>query len=217
MAGQLDQRTVDTLQKEIPAHAPEKMTEQIKIDVNRILNLPQPFFDEFWSKFKPLSIAKGDSFVSEGDFCTHIALVVKGAFYSYYQKEGNEIVEGFCLEGCFMTDYPSFINGIPAKKNFKALENTQLLTVSKDELEKLYQSDRLFEKAGRLMAEYLFTQWELKLRDTIFLSPLERYKKLFNDRRGVLQRVPQYHIASFLNITPQYLSQIRRKITSETS
>jgi CRP-like cAMP-binding protein len=193
------------------------MTEQIKNDVNKILNLPQPLFDEFWIRLKPLSILKGAFFLSEGDFCTSIALVLKGAFYSYYQKEGNEIIEGFCLEGCFMADYPSFINRIPSKKNFRAIENTQLLIVSKDELEKLYGTDPLFEKAGRLMAEYLFTQWELKLRDTIFLSPLERYKKLLSDRRNVLQRVPQYHIASFLNITPQYLSQIRRKITSETS
>jgi CRP-like cAMP-binding protein len=193
------------------------VTEQIRIEVNRILNLPQPLFDEFWSRLKPLSVLKGDYFLSEGDFCAHIALVLNGAFYSYYQKEGNEIIEGFCLEGCFMSDYPSFINHIPSKKNFKAIENTQLLTVSKDELEKLYKSDPLFEKAGRLMAEYLFTQWELKLRDTIFLTPLERYKKLLSDRRNILQRVPQYHIASFLNITPQYLSQIRRKITSENS
>lgn len=193
------------------------MIEQIKKEVNKILNLPQPLFDTFWTKFKPSSIAKGEFFISEGDFCTSIALVLEGAFYSYYQKEGNEIIEGFCLEGCFMTDYPSFINGIPAKKNFRAMEDTRLLTVSRVELENLYKSDPLFEKAGRLMAEYLFTQWELKLRDTIFLSPLERYKKLLSDKRSILQRVPQYHIASFLNITPQYLSQIRRKITSENS
>jgi CRP-like cAMP-binding protein len=190
------------------------MVDQIKKEINKILNLPQHLFEEFWDKLKPLEISKGNFFLSEDHFCKKIALVVKGTFYSYYQKEGEEIIEDFCLEGCFLADYPSFINDIPAQKNFKATENSRLLTISNTELNQLYQKDPLFEKAGRLMAEYLFTQWELKLRDTIFLSPTERYIKVLNTRPEILHRVPQYLIASYLNITPQYLSQIRRKIIS---
>ncbi len=192
----------------------ERMVDQIKKEINKILNLPQHLFEEFWDKLKPLEISKGKFFLSEDHFCKKIALVVKGTFYSYYQKEGEEIIEDFCLEGCFLADYPSFINDIPAQKNFKATENSRLLTISNTELNQLYQKDPLFEKAGRLMAEYLFTQWELKLRDTIFLSPTERYIKVLNTRPEILHRVPQYLIASYLNITPQYLSQIRRKIIS---
>jgi ribosomal protein L10 len=64
------------------------------------------------------------------------------------------------------------------------------------------------------MAENLFATWEMKLQDTIFLTPTERYHKLLISNNKLLQRVPQYLIASYLNITPQYLSQIRKKITS---
>jgi hypothetical protein len=103
------------------------------------------------------------------------------------------------------------------KRKRKLGKDSQLLIISKEELEKLYQSNPNYERAGRLIAEYLFANWESKLRDTIFLSPTERYKNLIKTRPGVLQRVPQYHIASYLNITPQYLSQIRKKIISETS
>jgi CRP-like cAMP-binding protein len=188
------------------------MNERILIEINKILNLPNGLLNDFFSKLNPLSVGKGDFFLSEGELCRHIALLTKGAFYSYYQKDGNDIIEDFCLEGCFLADYPAFINNTTAKKNFRALENSLLFIISKEELDKLYQSDSAFERAGRLVAEYLFTNWESKLRDSIFLSPTERYIKLIKTRPDVLQRVPQYLIASYLNITPQYLSQIRKKM-----
>ncbi|VXB49782.1 conserved hypothetical protein [Flavobacterium sp. 9AF] len=180
-------------------------------EINKIINLPTELLDDFFRKMKPLSIAKGEYLLKEGELCRNVALVTQGAFYAYYQKEGNEIIEDFCLEGCFLADYPAFINNRTANKNFKALENSQLLIISKKELDALYLLNPAYERAGRLIAEYLFTCWEAKLRDTIFLSPTERYEKLIKNRPHILQRVPQYLIASFLNITPQYLSQIRKK------
>jgi len=188
------------------------MNEQIANDINQILKLPSELLDGFFKTLKPISISKGDFFLTEGELCRNIALLTKGAFYSYYQKDGNDIIEDFCLEGCFLADYPAFINNIAAKKNFKSLEDSVLLTISKEELDKLYKTDAAYERAGRLIAEYLFTGWESKLRDNIFLSPTERYMKLIKIRPDILQRVPQYLIASFLNITPQYLSQIRKKM-----
>lgn len=193
------------------------MTEQIANEINKVLKLSPFLLKTFWDKLKPLTIPKGDFFLTEGESCRNIALIIQGAFYSYYMKEGNEIIEDFCFEGCFLADYPAFINRAVSYKNFKALEDSQLLILSKDELEKLYQSDPNYERAGRLIAEFLFTNWEAKLRDTIFLSPTERYKDLVKTRPNILQRAPQYQIAAYLNITPQYLSQIRKKIISETS
>ncbi len=189
-----------------------KMNEKIAIEINKVLNLPPELLDEFFNNLKPLNLRKGHYFLNEGELCRNIALLTKGAFYSYYQKEGNDIIEDFCLEGCFLADYPAFINNTRAKKNFKALEDSNLLTISKEELDKLYQSNPAYERAGRLIAEYLFTGWESKLRDNILLSPAERYRNLIKTRPDILQRVPQYLIASFLNITPQYLSQIRNKL-----
>ena len=191
-----------------------KMTEQIKVKLNEKLGLPDQLFNLFWTKLKPSSISKGEMFLEQGKISHSLALVEKGAFYSFYEKDGNEIIEGFCFEGCFMTDYPSFISQTISKKNFKALEDSTILTISNKELQALYCQNALFERAGRLMAENLFATWEMKLQDTIFLTPTERYQKLLKNSNNLIQRVPQYLIASFLNITPQYLSQIRRKIIS---
>ncbi len=193
------------------------MTDRIKIELNKKLGLPDQLFNLLWTKLKPNNVSKGDMFLVQGKMSHSLALVEKGAFYSFYEKDGNEIIEGFCFEGCFMTDYPSFITHSISRKNFKAIENSNILTISNKELQSLYSQDVLFERAGRLMAENLFASWEMKLQDTIFLTPTERYLKLLNSNNNLLQRVPQYLIASFLNITPQYLSQIRKKITSETS
>ncbi|MBL7990174.1 MAG: Crp/Fnr family transcriptional regulator [Candidatus Kapabacteria bacterium] len=190
------------------------MAEQIQIELKKKLDLPDQLFNVFWSKLKPAIICKGDMFLEQGEISRSLALVEKGAFYSFYEKDGNEIIEGFCFEGCFMTDYPSFIAHSISKKNFKALENSNILTISHKELQSLYSQNVLFERAGRLMAENLFATWEMKLQDTIFLTPTERYIKLLKNSNNLLQRVPQYLIASYLNITPQYLSQIRGKIFS---
>jgi CRP-like cAMP-binding protein len=188
------------------------MNERLSVELNKILHLPAALLNEFMRKMKPLVMKKGGYFLSEGDLCKNIALLTSGAFYSFYQKDGQDIIEDFCLEGCFLADYPAFINNTTARKNFRALEESQLLTISKDELDKLYQSDPAYQRAGRLVAEFLFTSWESKLRDSIFLSPAERYKKLITTRPDIIQRIPQYYIASYLNITPQYLSQIRKKM-----
>jgi CRP-like cAMP-binding protein len=186
----------------------------LKTRINQWLALPPEALERFWGQLKPLNVRKGEFFVQEGDYCRNLALVTSGLFISFYLKDGREIIEDFCVDHCFITDYPSFINGIPARKNFRALEDSILLTISKEALEALYAEDGVFQQAGRLVAEQLFANWELMLRDTIFLTPLERYKKLLDQRPNVVQRVPQYLIASFLNITPEYLSQIRRKIFS---
>jgi CRP-like cAMP-binding protein len=188
------------------------MNAQIANGINRILNLPTGLLNEFMDKMKPLTINKGDYYISEGDLCRNIALLTEGAFYSYYQKDGKDVIEDFCLEGCFLADYPAFINKTTSQKNFRALEDSSLLYISKDELDKLYLSHQAYERAGRFVAEFLFTSWESKLRDSIFLSPAERYNKLIKTRPEILKRIPQYYIASFLNITPQYLSQIRKKM-----
>ncbi|HBH06453.1 MAG TPA: hypothetical protein DDX92_07605 [Flavobacteriales bacterium] len=188
------------------------MDEQIANEINRILKLPAALIKEFLNEMKPLSIKKGAWFLSEGNLCRNIGLVSQGAFYSYYQKDGNDIIEGFCLEGCFLADYSAFINQTAAQKSFRALEDSTIRTISKEALDRLYQADPAFERAGRFIAEYLFTSWESKLRDSIFLSPAERYEKLVQTRPEIIQRIPQYYIASFLNITPQYLSQIRKNM-----
>lgn len=188
------------------------MKEEIINKTKIILGLPSHLAKGFFNRLKPVSIKKGAYFLTEGDICKRIAILTRGAFYAFYQKDGEEIIEDFCLEGCYLADYPAFINNTPAKKNFKALEDSQLLTISKEELENLYQLDPAYQRAGRLVAEFLFTSWESKLRDSIYLSPTERYKKLVKSRRDIIQRVPQYLIASYLNITPQYLSQIRKKM-----
>lgn len=188
--------------------------EKLKKEINDKLKLPDDLLDYFWSQLTIKEIKKGDHFLSEGNPCNFLALVEKGSFYSYYLKDGKEIIEGFCFEGCFMADYSALVKHTYSRKNFKAIENSTILQITYSELQKLYAQNELFERAGRLMAEYQFATWESKLQDTIFLSPTERYLKLIKKNQNILQRVPQYLIASFLNITPQYLSQIRAKLIS---
>jgi CRP-like cAMP-binding protein len=121
------------------------------------------------------------------------------------------------LKMSFITDYLSFLTGIPADKDIICLEVCELLTINKTSLEKLYKEDIRFERLGRLMAEGLFINWHLKAK-SLFMDDAEtRYYQLTSNKPDLVQRVPQYMIASYLNVTPETISRIRKKAAKKRS
>jgi len=89
------------------------------------------------------------------------------------------------------------------------------LVANTQKLNELYQKHPIFERIGRLMAEGLFINWHLKAK-SLFMDDAEtRYQKLLELRPGLSQRVPQYLVASYLNVSPETLSRIRKKIASK--
>ena len=189
-------------------------TEFIK-HIKKILPLTENDLVDFLSKFKTIYLKKGEYFITEGQLKKELGLIVKGCMFCYYNKEGEQVIDEFSLDFEFITDYFSYLTNSPAEKNVKCIEDTELLVLPFDILKTEYSNNSNYEKIGRIMAEGLFVNWHQKAKSLMLDNAETRYLKLISKRPDLLQRIPQYLIASYLNVKPETLSRIRKKISSK--
>lgn len=189
------------------------MSLELKKHISLQLPLEEKKLEIFLSKFKPLSLKKGEYFVNEGEVCRKIGFILEGSMLCYYNKGGNEVIDEFSLDKEFITDYFSFLTHTPSEKAVKCLEDTELMVIVYEDLQELFALDPAFEKVGRLMAEGLFMNWQQKAKSLMLDNAETRYLKLIKRRPDLPERVPQYLIASYLGVKPETLSRIRKKIS----
>jgi CRP-like cAMP-binding protein len=189
------------------------MKENLKKYLEKNFELEQDLVEMFASQFSSVALNPKDYFLKNGEICTQIAFINKGAMYCTYDKDGVDRIDEFSFENDFITDYLSFLTGAPADKDIVCIEHCEILTIDKGSLEKLYAVDLRFESLGRQMAEGLFINWHLKAK-SLFMDDAEtRYHNLVASKPDLVQRVPQYMIASYLNVSPETISRIRKKLS----
>lgn len=170
--------------------------------------------DALMDILSPREVRKGEVVWSAGDICRHILFINKGALRYYYFKEGKEVNGQFFFENAFFTDYYSFISREPMEFTTEALEDASLLLMSRSGIFDLYDRFKSFERLGRLIAEQNFIQLHNTRVNLHTKNPEELYRDLLLNRPKVLERVPLYMIASYIGITPEHLSRIRKKVVS---
>lgn len=193
------------------------MKSYLKKYIEKILSIDDNHLDLFVDRFTLKKLSKGDYFLRMGDICDKIAFINKGAMYCVYNKDGIDKIDEFSFENEFITDYLSFLTNAPADKDVKCVEDCEILVINRESLYELYEKDKVFERAGRIIAEGLFINWHLKAK-SLFMDDAEtRYLKLISNKPDLPQRIPQYLVASYLNVSPETLSRIRKKLTKSTS
>jgi len=158
-------------------------------------------------------IAAGEHFLREGSTCRHIALIEKGLLRIYYLNDGKEITKCFCREHSITTAYGSLITKKESEFAIQAVEDTRLVLLSYDALQKLYEKNLFWQQLGRLAGEqeYLTTEEHNRfLRDH---SATDRYLQILAHEPDLLQRVPLNYLATYLQIAPETLSRIRKKVS----
>ena len=159
-------------------------------------------------------IAKGDFLVKAGHVCHHVSFINKGLVRIYYTINGKDISVGFAGAGDYTSEYESFLTRKPAAQNIGALTNVEVVDLAFDDMQRLYKQYPVFQEFGRKIAEFLFIM--LNRRNTALLatSPEDRYKNMIANNPSLLQQVPQYMLASYIGVTPEHLSRIRKKMSS---
>jgi CRP-like cAMP-binding protein len=191
------------------------------ISVKHAMNAITPMDEEAWVDFEQYltshTIKKGDLLWKEGEVIKQIIFIHKGAIRYYYTNnpEDKEVTAQFFFENTFLTDYESFTTQEPTHFNFQALEDCEYTAFPRVVLYQMYQKYIYFERLGRLIAEYNFIGQQKGIRDQKNLSPEAKYLKLIKDRPKVMARIPINMIASYLAVTPEHLSRIRKKIVAE--
>ena len=166
------------------------------------------------SKLTVRRLRKGALMLKEGEICRNVSFVNYGLIRIYHLVEGKEKIIEFCNENNYMADYRSFLLQEPALTYLQALEDTEVVDTSFEGLQDIYQHVPEANFLGRRIAEELFIDMCRRTTSDAHETIDERYNNLIDQQPWLLQRVPQYMIASYLGITPQALSRIKRRIRS---
>ena len=166
------------------------------------------------SVFKLKSFAKGEHFLLASDVCRESAFIESGVFRFYINTDERDATYYFAAETEFICDYPSFLPQLPSDKNIQALEPAEVRIISFDNLQRFYQTVSFGERFGRLVAEEIFVDSIQQLASFYQDKPATRYQNFVRRFPRLVQRLPQYYIASYVGIEPQSLSRIRRRFRS---
>ena len=162
--------------------------------------------------FKEIVLAKNDFLVSHGKRCRHLYFLQQGALRGYYSLEGKEITHWFGFENDFVTSFHSFITGQPAVENIQLLQGSILWGISRENLDSLLDRFPEIERLVRIVYENYYIRLEERFINSQFKSAAERYQNLLQQAPHIVERVPLGYIASYLGISQETLSRIRRRI-----
>ncbi len=166
----------------------------------------------FISLLQSRSLKTGEFLLREGEVCKYETFVIQGCLRSYYQDEnGFEHTMDFSIEDWWSEDLYSFLTQTPSRSNIIAGENTDVLQISKFNLEILYQKIPKFERFFRLCFQNAYISQRERI-NLILSAPAEERYLLFSKKYPYSQkRFSQKEIASYLGITPQFLSSLKKK------
>ena len=167
------------------------------------------------SVFKLKHFAKGEHFLLAGDVCREAAFIESGVFRFYINTDERDATYYFAAEKEFICDYPSFLGQRPSDRNIQALEPAEIYSISFDDLQRFYRKVVSGERFGRLIAEEIFVDSIQQLASFYADKPAVRYQNFVHRFPQLVQRLPQYYIASYVGIEPQSYSRIRRRFLSE--
>jgi CRP-like cAMP-binding protein len=131
-------------------------------------------------------------------------------------SDDREQICDFIFENEYISEYGSFIKRTPANVYIQALEDSEIIKFHYDHVQAFYEKYPALQKFGRLIAEKFLLDTFNRSTSLLFMSPEDRYNELITSKPQLLQRVPQYMIASFIGVTPEALSRIRKRMTYQT-
>ncbi len=152
----------------------------------------------------------------EDEVSKYSAFVLSGCLRSFFiDANGFEHNLQFAIEDWWITDMMSFTTQKPGKLNIEALEDTEMLIITRDDQLKLFNSCPKFEKYFRIITENGFVSAQNRLLDNMSLPATDRYLNFSKKYPQLLQRLPQVQIAAYLGITPEFLSKIRHQLAKK--
>jgi CRP-like cAMP-binding protein len=170
-------------------------------------------FAPFSDWFVPVQLRKRERFVAEGKVCRNIYFIQSGATHTYIiDHKGERHALQFGFEGYWIGDMFSFFTGNPAIFNVEALEPTTLLSMKHADFEIACKLVPKFERCIRILIQNGYMGALLRIAKSFSEDAEQRYLSLLEKQPALLQRVPQYLVASYLGIKPQSLSRIRQQL-----
>jgi CRP/FNR family transcriptional regulator, anaerobic regulatory protein len=171
-------------------------------------------FSQVDPELKKREVNKDEYLFKEGEICQFAGFIIKGCFRIFLLKNDKEITFDFFLENRPIADYESCFRKHPTPFYFQALEPSELLILNPSCFEQLFETPSNGQRLQRIFVEALFFRLRDKLLSLYADEPEARYLTLLQTEPELVQRVPQYYLASYLGIEPESLSRLKRRISS---
>ena len=191
-----------------------KNLEQIKLYLDQIASISKLDWLFFTSKLQRRIILKKALFFKAIEIENHISFIESGVVRLFIPKENpeKEITFGFSFKNQFVSAYDSFLTQTPSSYQLQALTETTILSIAYEDLQLVYKHTQIGNLIGRLTAERLFLIKSKREQNLLNLSAEERYLKLFKERPELLKEIPLKYISSYIGVTAQALSRIRKRL-----
>lgn len=191
------------------------MFELLLHSIKERVSISEEEFNFCKTLFIPKKLRKRQFLLQEGDVCKYTSFVEKGMLRTYtVDEKGNEPILQFSSEGWWIADLYSFLTDEPSLYNIEALEDCELLQITKPSWEILLEKIPVFERYFRILIQNNLIATQRRLMGAMSETAEEKYLKLIDNFPGCLQRVPQHMIASYLGITRETLSRIRKQLAA---
>ena len=192
------------------------MFDQINKHVTRCHTFSTEELKIFNALLKHKSVSKKTFLLQEGEVCNFEAYIVKGCIRNYYiDANGFEVILQLGIEDWWVSDIASFNEQTPSKLFIETIEDCELFYLTPQTKEDLLFQVPKFERVFRMMIQRNLSATQHRLINNIAKPAQERYLDFINRYPSIPQRVPQHYIASYLGISPEFLSKIRAKLSKK--
>lgn len=192
------------------------MFDLLRKNIEQHICITDEEFEKLSKNFHLKKIKKKETLLREADVCMFEGFVNKGCFKIFYLDEkASEHILYFAFENWWVTDIDSFTNQIPSKLNIEAIEDSEVLLISKHDKEKLYENLPKVERLFRIMTQKTHVALQSRMISSLSKTADVRYLEFIKKYPKLEQRLSQQQIASYLGITHEFLCKIRKKIFSK--
>ncbi|MFY0689918.1 MAG: Crp/Fnr family transcriptional regulator [Cyclobacteriaceae bacterium] len=193
------------------------MSELLKNNFSKYMDFKVNELDFICSFYKPRNVQKKEYLLRMGEICRFEGLVANGCFKIFtIDHEGNEKILYFAAEGWWLMEIDSFLNQTSSELSIQALEESQVLMITKSDKERLYEALPKVDRLFRIMSQTAVAAWQRRLVRSHTMNADERYDHFITTYPTIANRVTNKQIASYLGITPEFVSKIRkRRLTSD--
>jgi CRP-like cAMP-binding protein len=189
-------------------------TDLILQNISRHIQLDKTETDFFTSLLQPKKLKRKEFLLRQGDICKTENFILKGCVRTYtIDDNGFEHIVMFGMEDWWVGDLYSFLTQTPATYFIDALEDTEILQISKANLDKLYVRVPKFERFFRLILQNAFIAQQQRINQNLSFTAEQRYLEFIKKYPQLEQRLSQKHVSAYLGITPVFLSMLRRKLS----
>ena len=190
------------------------MFDQLHKSIQEHVSLSEEEWELCKNNFRPKRMLKRQFLLQEGDVCRELTFVEKGSLYSHsVDSKGDRNVLRFAFDGWWMADLQSFFTDIPSTLNIEVLEDSELLMLDRKNHEKLLKAIPAYERYHRIILQNAYIATQQRLENALGRTAEEKYSRLLAHNPEFMHRVPLNLVASYLGMSPETLSRVRRQMT----